>query len=231
MDNAQDTLKQLRRKLRTRENGPASDAMKALGINYKRNHGLSVKDIKDLALSYRGDNELALLLYGQDVREFRLMSYMILEHTEKNCNIIEKWLHELADTEQAEQFAINLLAETKHCLDKFEEFLKLDNEYSKRAVFVAMARIAMTKKDILHEDYYLKFIKLAEKCNSCDLVNVAKAVSWALRRIGRLNMQLRNKCIDTAKKIENKNCKYAKLIFDEVDFELNDEFIISMIPK
>ena len=231
MDENKEILRNLRRKLRTRENGPASDAMSALGIKYKRNHGLSINHIKEISKEYKYNNDLAKLFYEQDVREIKLLAFMILEHTQENCDTITKWINNLEDTEQAEQFAINLLAETKYCLPLFSEYAQINNQFSQRAVFVSIARIAMTKGNIVDNETYNNFIKLCTAHSGTEYINVAKAISWALRRIGRINRKYKDLVLQSTKNISNNNAPHLQLILDEVNFELTDEFIVSTIPE
>jgi 3-methyladenine DNA glycosylase AlkD len=60
-------------------------------------------------------------------------------------------------------------------------------------------------------------------------IHVAKAISWALRRIGRLNAELYNIVLEVAEEISYYKADYTQLISEEVSYELNDGMIKSMI--
>ena len=225
------TLRELRKKLRTRENGPASEAMEKLGIKYNRNHGLAVREIKEIAQNYKYNHELALELHFKDIRELVLMSFMIEDPNTVDCSQIEEWLTELRDTEQAEQIAINLITESKNCYTKLNSWANIENDYAVRAVFISIARIAMTKADNFSNTEFEGFIELCVSKSDKEHINIAKAISWALRRIGRINRHLRNKSLEAIGKIKDSNYKNSQIIFEEVDFELNDEFIVSTIKE
>lgn len=222
-------LKELRKKLRTRENGPASEAMEKLGIKYNRNHGLAIREIKTMAEAYKYNHELAIELHFKDIRELVLMSFMIENPETVECSQIEQWLKELKDTEQAEQIAINLIAEADNCYAKLIEWSEIDNDYAKRAVFISIARIAMTKPEGLNNSDFEKYIHLCVLKSDEEYVNIAKAISWALRRIGRLNKYLREQSLQAIEQIKKQNFTNSQLIYDEVYFELNDEFIVNTI--
>ncbi len=223
------TLKELRKKLRTRENGPASEAMEKLGIKYNRNHGLAVREIKTLAENYKYNHELALELHFKDIRELVLMSFMIENPKTVDCSQIELWLTELKDTEQAEQIAINLITEAEHCHNKFNKWANIDNDYAIRAVFMSIARIAMTKANNFNNSKFTEFIELCISKSSKEHINIAKAISFALRRIGRLNKYLQEQSLNAVKKIKDSKYKNSQIIYEEVYFELTDEFIVSTI--
>ena len=224
-----DTLRELRKKLRTRENGPASEAMEKLGIKYNRNHGLAVKDIKALAENYKYNHELALELHFKDIRELVLMSFMIENPKTVECSQVELWLTELKDTEQAEQIAINLITEASHCYNKLNEWANINNDFAVRAIFMSIARIAMTKAENIDNTKFEEFIELCISKSDKEYINIAKAISFALRRIGRLNKHLREQSIKAIEKIKELGYKNSQIIYEEVYFELTDEFIISTI--
>jgi 3-methyladenine DNA glycosylase AlkD len=225
------TLKELRRKLRTRENGPASEAMEKLGIKYNRNHGLAVREIKEIANNYKYNHELALELHFKDIRELVLMSFMIENPETVECSQIEQWLIELKDTEQAEQIAINLITEATNCYSKLNQWANIDNNFAIRAVFISVARIAMTKKDEFNNSFFEEFIELCVKKSEKEYVNIAKAISFALRRIGRINNYLRQQSLNAIEIINNFNYKNSQIIYEEVSFELNDEYIVKTIKN
>ncbi len=225
------TLKELRKKLRTRENGPASEAMEKLGIKYNRNHGLAVREIKALAENYKFNHELALELHFKDIRELVLMSFMIENPETVECSQIQLWLNELKDTEQAEQIAINLITEANNCYNKFNEWANIENDYAVRAVFISIARIAMTRADNFNNSEFTEFIELCVSKSEKEHINIAKAISFALRRIGRINIYLKNQSLNAIEKIKILNYKNSQIIFDEVYFELTDEFIVSSIKE
>lgn len=213
-------LKDLRKKLRTRENGPASEAMEKLGIKYNRNHGLAVSEIKNIAKSYKYNHELALELHLKDIRELVLMSFMVENPETVSCKQIERWLNELKDTEQAEQIAINLIAESKQCYTNIFDWTNIDNAFANRAAFVAMARIIMTKADDVNNSFIDNCIKYSVEKSDTKFINVAKAISWVLRRISRLNKEYKQTVISSINNIKDKNNTHSQIIFEEVDFEM-----------
>ncbi len=231
MENTTEILKELRKKLRTRENGPASEAMENLGIKYKKNHGLAIKEINEITKQYKFNHNLALELYNQGIRELHLMSFMIENPETIEYIQIENWLKNLTNTEQAEQIGINLLTETTQHYNDFKNLINIENEFAVRAVFVAIAKIAMLKNEITSKNIFANFLNLCTVKADTSAINIAKAISWAIRRIGRIDNNLRAKCLQLIENIKEQNYKHSQLIYSEVYFELTDEAIINQIEK
>jgi len=224
-----DIVKEIKKKLRTRENGPAAEAMENLGIKYKKNHGLSVRQIKDIAADYLNNHELAIELYKEDIRELRIMSFIVENAQTVSVEQIDEWVNALTNTEQAEQIAINLIVFNPKFYSKVFEWAESSNEYVRRTAFVLIARIAMYQKKDLDNEEYKKYIELCIAKSKDNNIHVAKAISWALRRIGRLNTELYNIVLEASEEISFYKADYTQLISEEVSYELNDGMIKSMI--
>ena len=225
----QEIIKKIKIKLRTKENGLASETMGNLGIKYKKNHGLSVRQIKDMAAEYFENHELALELYKEDNRELRIMSFIVENSETVSMKQVEEWVGAIKDTEQAEQIAINLLVFNPKFYPKVYDWAKSENEFIRRVAFVLIARIAMYQKKDYDIEEYKKFIELCINKSKDESINVAKAISWALRRMGRLNTELYNIVLESSEEIGYFKIHYSQLISEEVSYELNDGMIKSMI--
>ena len=225
----EDAIKEIKKKLRTRENGPASEAMGNLGIKYKRNHGLSVKQIKQIAEPYLNDHELAVELFKEDVREFRIMSFVIENAETVSEEQVNEWVCSLTDSEQAEQIAINLLVYNTNFYKKIADWAKSENQYVRRTAFVLIARIAMYHKKNYPIKEYLKLVELCRVHANDESIIVAKAISWGLRRMGRLDKELYYVVLDISEELNLRKTHYTQLVAEEITYELNDGMIKSMI--
>jgi len=79
----------------------------------------------------------------------------------------------------------------------------------------------------MFEDFFSIIIK-----ESIDERNyVKKAINWALRNIGKRNINLNKKAIETAKKIQKINSKSAKWIAKDAIRELTNEKVQKKIKK
>ena len=75
--NATSKMVALLGELRREMNGAVVDSMREKGIEYALSYGVSIPTIRALARQYAPDDELARLLYQQQVRELQLAALTI----------------------------------------------------------------------------------------------------------------------------------------------------------
>lgn len=114
--------------------------------------------------------------------------------------------------------------------NKSFEWCRREEEFIKRAGFVLMAVLAVHDKKREDKDFEL-FLKEIYLGSNDDRVYVKKAVNWALRQVGKRNIYLNKKAIETAKDIQKLNSKPAKWISSDALRELNSPKIIQRIKK
>jgi 3-methyladenine DNA glycosylase AlkD len=93
-----------------------------------------------------------------------------------------------------------LWVRTPHAFAKIKKWAGHRDEYVKRASFALLASMALKHKESTDADY-LRTLPLVEKAASDERNFVKKAVSWALRGIGRRSVALNQKSIALAKKL------------------------------
>ncbi len=221
-------IKSLRKKIRTRDNGPAVDAMRKLGIEYRVNHGVSYNEIKNIAEQFKYNHELAVELWKHNNREFKIIATLIENPDTVEISQINNWIESIENTEIAEQISINLLWKIKNIENYITKWLEFNNTYSQKAIFVLIAQLAMRNKD-LNNNIFLSYFDYIYKKSVTDNVFLRKSVSLALRKIGRRNKILNQKAIELAKKIEKQESASAKWIAHDVLLEITDESIQSML--
>ncbi len=99
-----------------------------------------------------------------------------------------------------------------------------EKAFVKRAGFVLMARLAVSDKKA-DDEQFERFFPLIKREASDNRNFVKKAVNWALRQIGKRNLNLNKKAIETAKEIQKMNSKSAKWVASEAIRELTSEAI------
>ena len=78
--------------------------------------------------------------------------------------------------------------------------VRRENEFEKRAAFAIIAAYCMADKkadNAVFENFFPIIISAAND----DRLYVRKAVNWALRNIGKRNIDLHKKVLETAKKL------------------------------
>lgn len=111
---------------------------------------------------------------------------------------------------------------TPFAYQKIEEWSTREEEFVKRAAFTLIATLAVHDKKADDEKFEELFTLIIRE--SHDERNfVKKAVNWALRQIGKRNLNLNRKAIVIAEKINQLDSRSAKWIAKDAIRELESE--------
>lgn len=100
--------------------------------------------------------------------------------------------------------------------------MEKEPEFIKRAGFSLMAYLAVHDQKA-NDGKLGAFLPIIEKHAGDDRNFVKKAVNWALRQIGKRNLNLNKLAIETAERIKLENTRSARWIAADALRELNDE--------
>ena len=216
-------VSEIRRKVKTRDNGPAVDTMRKLGISHKTIHGLSIAEIKNISEPYQYNNDLALELWSWDNREFKILASFIADPKSVSMEQLESWAADLKDSELAEQLAINLAFKTNKADVIVPLWLKSENLFTQKAALVLLAWTAQRGANV-NELFLSKQVKDLK-----DLVNnnlqLTKGISFAYRAIGKRNKALNKLVIQEVNTLKSDDSNSAKYIVEDVLWELESDII------
>lgn len=114
---------QLLRRLKTEMNGAVVEAMEQRGIHYPLNYGVSIPTIQTIAGEYGTSHSLALLLFGQQVRELQLAALFIDDPARATPEQLRRWSVAFTNTEIVEQAAMRHLSKTPDASDLAREWI------------------------------------------------------------------------------------------------------------
>jgi len=143
---------------------------------------------------------------------------------------IEKWVKEFDYWEICDQCCSNLFEKTNFAYKKAVEWASRKEEFVKRAGFVLMARLALKGKN-LEDRVFEEFFSIIKKEATDEREYVKKAISWALRQIGKRNLKLNKKAIDVANEILDIDSKSARWIAKDVLRELTSDKIQERLQR
>jgi len=107
-------------------------------------------------------------------------------------------------------------------IKKALEWSERNNEFEKRAGFVLMATYGFADKNAENKVFEQFFPILIKHANN-ERIYVKKAINWALRQIGKRNVDLQKKAIIIAKEILKQDSKSAKWIAKDALKELQGD--------
>ncbi len=186
--------------------------------------GIYHKDLKILAKEVGRDNDLAIALFETNIYEGRLLCSKVYAPKALTDELLEKWVSTFENWEITDSFSMGLVAKSDFAIPKISDWTKRDPEFEKRAGFATMAAYCMANK-FADNSVYENFIPIIEANANDDRIYVKKAVNWALRSIGKRNVDLNTIAIASAKRIATYESKAARWIAKDALKELQSEKI------
>lgn len=195
---------------------------KKFGIQSTNSLGIYHKEIKLIAKEIGLNNELALQLFDSGIYEARLLCSKMFKPKDVTAELMEKWVKTFENWEVCDSFCMGLFAKSSLALPKILEWTQRKIEFEKRAGFATMAAYCMADKKSSNE-VFEQFFPIIERESHDDRLYVKKAVNWALRNIGKRNVDLNKHAIEVAHSMLNNESSSAKWIAKNALNELQKE--------
>lgn len=192
------------------------------GIRDDASWGVYQKDLSQIAKRIGKNTELGIALFDTGLYDARLLSAHLCKPLEITENLLEKWVSEFNTWEICDSFCMKLFKYNEHAVKKAFEWIERAKEYEKRAGFVLMATYGFADKHAPNNTFEAFFPKLESHAND-NRIYVKKSINWALRQIGKRNVDLRIKAIQCAERISLQESVSAKWIAKDALRELNSE--------
>jgi len=218
MASVTDVLDKLQKKARPDQ----LEGMAKYGMAVERRLGVSVPDMRKLAKEIGKDHKLALELWNIGIAEARIVAAMIGDPDKLTEEQMEDWVMGVNSWDVCDQVCMNLFEKNRLAWKKIVDWPEREEEFVKRTAFSLIACLAWHDKKASDE----KFIELLPVIirGATDERNfVKKAVNWALRNIGKRNLNLNEAAINAANKIQQLNSKAARWIASDAIRELESE--------
>ena len=222
--------KEVLKRLESLSNPKNVEGMARFGINPKDNYGISIPELRKIAKEIGKNHGIAQQLWETGIHEAKILASMIDDPKMITEKQMEKWVKDFDSWDVCDQVCMNLFDKTSFAYDKVIEWSKRDEEFIKRAGFALIASMAVHNKRTKDEDF-IKLLSIIERESIDDRNFVKKAVNWALRQIGKRNLNLNKEVIKTAKEILKIDSKSANWIANDAIRELTNEKIQKRLKK
>jgi 3-methyladenine DNA glycosylase AlkD len=170
------------------------------GISAKGTLGVSVALIRRLAKQTGRSHELAAELWASGIHEARILATIVEEPARVTRRQMNQWARDFDSWDVCDQACQNLFRYTPYAWTMAVEWAGARREFVRRAAFALMAGLAVKAKDSPDEDFEA-LLPLIAMAATDERTLVKKAVSWALRAIGKRNPHLRRAAIAAAEDI------------------------------
>jgi 3-methyladenine DNA glycosylase AlkD len=174
--------------------------MARYGIEVKDAFGVSVYELRRIAKRLGTDHALALALWATGNHEARLLACFVDDPAQVDERQLESWAGDLDSWDVCDQAATSLFDQTRHAWAKAAQWARRDEEWVKRAGFALVAGLAAHDRDA-SDRAFLRLLPLLERGAADPRNYVKKAVSWALRNVGKRNRALNAAAVACAERI------------------------------
>lgn len=162
--------------------------------------GVSVASIRQLAKELGRDHELAAALWETGWYEARMLTAFVEEPDRVTSAQMDRWARDFDNWAICDTLCFHLFDRTPHAWRKIEQWSTKRDEFVKRAAFALLASVALHDKKEADAPF-LRSLRLIETGAADDRNFVKKAVSWALRTVGRRNTALNAAAVELAKRL------------------------------
>ncbi len=194
--------------------------MARYGMNTTNRLGVTVSELRRIAKKTGKDHELALALWRTGVADARILASMVDEPQAVTPVQMDAWVADFDSWDVCDQVCMNLFDKTPLAWQKVREWAGREEEFVKRAAFALIAALAWHDKQA--DDAAFCALLPVIVAGAADERNyVKKAVSWALRHIGKRNAALYAAALATAQELAALNARSARWIARETVKDLN----------
>ena len=171
------------------------------GITARKAYGVKVGALHTLARRLGRDHALALALWPTGWYEARMLTAFIDEPERVTPAQMDRWAKDFDNWAIADTLCFHLLDRTPHAWGRVRAWTKRREEFVRRAGFALLASLALHDKRA-PDAPFRRALALVERGAGDERNFVKKAVSWALRSIGkRKSPALRAKALVVARRL------------------------------
>ncbi|MGD0724244.1 MAG: DNA alkylation repair protein [Spirochaetia bacterium] len=193
--------------------------MARFGINTQNAYGIAMPILRRMAKVIGTDHQAAMDLYRTGIHEAKILAALVDDPEQVSLKQMEEWVKAFDSWDVTDQVCTILFDKTRYSWKKALQWSSRLPEYEKRAAYSLMAGLAIhdtASPDRSFTDLYPFIITGATDERNY----VKKAVSWALRNIGKRSSGLNLSAIRVAEKLLNTGSKSARWIGSDALREL-----------
>jgi 3-methyladenine DNA glycosylase AlkD len=217
-------------KLKSKAQPEHLEDMTRYGIPPEQRLCIPVPDLRKLAKEIGRDHKLALDLWRSGISEARILAAMIDEPDKLTEEQMEDWVKDINSWDICDQVCMNLFGKNQLAWKKIMDWSEREGEFVKRTAFSLIACLAWHDKKA-SDDEFLELLPIIIREATDGRNFVKKAVNWALRNIGKRNLNLNKAAANTAKEIQQLDSRAARWIASDAIRELESNAVQNRLRK
>ena len=166
----------------------------------KRVLGLSLSTLREIARTIGRDHRVASALWRTGIHDARLLAVLIDDPAQVTRAQMERWAADFDSWALCDGACMHLFDRTPFAYSLARAWSRRRDEYTKRAGFALMASLAIHDRHAADRKF-LRLLEAIERGAGDGRNFVKKAVSWALRQIGKRNVTLNRAAIEAARRL------------------------------
>ncbi len=218
MRSAEEVLDQLRSKAQPGQ----LEGMARYGIAMDGRLGVRVPELRKMAKQLGKDHSLALDLWRTGIAEARILASMVDEPQQVTEQQMDEWVGAFDSWDVCDHVCMNLFVKTPLAWCKVREWSQRGEEYVKRAAYTLLACLSWYDKQA-PDEAFVEYIPVIKAGASDGRNYVKKAVSWALRNIGKRNRKLNRVALAAAEELAGMDSRVARWISRDAIRDLTSE--------
>lgn len=164
--------------------------------------GVSTADVRILAKKAGKSNDLAHKLWQSGYHEAKLLAVLIFDKKTITHEAIEQLISDVHSWDLCDHLCKNLIIKVKDYEMFIFKWVTSVQTYKKRAAFTLIASSVIHNKAIT-EDTLEDYLRLIQDYSDSEHEHIKKAVSWALREIGKKDFTYNEKAVLLARELKN----------------------------
>jgi 3-methyladenine DNA glycosylase AlkD len=206
------------------------DGMVRYGLPTEYAFGIPVGKMQQFAKDLGRNHELALALWETGFYEARMVAAFLDDPAQVTPAQMDRWCRDFDNWGIVDTVCFKLFDQTPHAWKKVVQWSKRREEFQKRAAFALLASLAGHDKTASNEQF-LSCLTLIEKASTDERNFVKKGVSWALRGVGRRNVELNTAATALAQKLSASSDPTARWLGKEALREFKSPVVERQLKK
>jgi 3-methyladenine DNA glycosylase AlkD len=203
--------------------------MKRYGIKIERALGISHGVLREIAKTIKQNHARAFELWTSGIMEARFIASVTADTKQFTAQDARNWAADL-DSWDIVDGVSDLFVACNDWLVLIKEFAADEREFVRRTAFAMMAWASVHRKEE-PDSTFLSFFPTLRAYSSDQRNFVWKAVSWALRSIGKRSIILNGAATELARDLASSSDATSRRIGREAVKELGSEMIIAAILR
>jgi 3-methyladenine DNA glycosylase AlkD len=209
-------IAEIKRKLMLSMNGIVSEQMTKSGILYKKNYGVTIPRIKEIAGGYAANHDLAQRLWALQIRETMIMCTLLEQYEKVSPENADEKVAQFNQIEIIEQSCMNLFCKLEFANSLCCKWVQSDKIWIQITGFILAARIIGK----LNAAETAAIVEKGLQLSVIDNFHLYKAIALCLSRFCRKNKETATFILKEIEAISQSDSKSQRHICNEVKQEL-----------